>query len=102
MKRILFKHPGSKFVGWPDDFTAQFNGSKEPCDMLVGFCSCGASHYETEERIVAILNLHNAEVRDYPENPSREVMLEVLGPLAIQALDEDYAEESESMTLSYF
>lgn len=48
-------------VAWPDGWTGEnYNGSKEPCDMLVGPCSCGAWHYETEYWVRRALEVHNA------------------------------------------
>lgn len=34
----------NNFIPWPDGLPLAYNGSNEPCDMLVGPCSCGAWH----------------------------------------------------------
>lgn len=41
----------SGFVVWPEDWPQHHNGTHEPCDMLVGFCSCAAAHGEQEFRL---------------------------------------------------
>jgi len=52
-------------VPWPEDWTDRhYNGGREPCDMLVGLCSCGAWHLETEAWVQALLNKHYAEIVD--------------------------------------
>jgi hypothetical protein len=48
-------------LNWTDD---QYNGSQEPCDTLVGPCSCGAWHTENEDWVRAALLKHNAEIID--------------------------------------
>lgn len=40
----------NKFVLMPDYFPPQYNASREKCDMLVGFCICGAGHFIGEDR----------------------------------------------------
>jgi hypothetical protein len=42
-------------VAWPHGLYLVYNGSSEPCDVLLGHCSCGAVHTEAElhERINA-------------------------------------------------
>lgn len=35
-------------AGWPEDWPQHHNGINEPCDMVVGFCSCGAAHQRGE------------------------------------------------------
>jgi hypothetical protein len=35
-------------TSWPDNWPTFYNGISEPCDMLIGPCVCGASHYEGE------------------------------------------------------
>lgn len=37
-----------KWQVYPKDWPKHFNGSSEPCDMLVGPCSCGAWHQSGE------------------------------------------------------
>ena len=52
-------------VPWPQDWTDRhYNGGREPCDMLVGPCSCGAWHQESEDWVQAMLFKHNAEIID--------------------------------------
>ena len=38
----------SGFVPWPAGKPPRYNGSGEPCDMLIGPCSCGATHTDKE------------------------------------------------------
>ena len=58
LPRILATENGT--VAWPDDWTDRhYNASHDPCDMLVGPCSCGAWHYETEGWVVELLKKHN-------------------------------------------
>jgi hypothetical protein len=33
-----------QIIPWPEGLPPAYNGSTEPCDMLVGPCSCGAWH----------------------------------------------------------
>jgi hypothetical protein len=57
-------------VPWPEDWTDRHDplrgcpGGREPCDMLVGPCSCGAWHLETEAWVQGLLNKHHAEIVD--------------------------------------
>lgn len=52
-------------VAWPQGWTDyHHNASREPCDMLVGPCSCGAWHTEDEPWVQDTLNRHNAEIAD--------------------------------------
>ena len=52
-------------VPWPQGWTDRhYNGGREPCDMLVGPCSCGAWHMESEDWVRAMLLKHNAEIID--------------------------------------
>ena len=65
---ILYKQNG--MVPWPDGWDGQnHNGIKEPCDMLVGPCSCGAWHYETEYWVRRALEVHNAIILEAPPMP---------------------------------
>jgi hypothetical protein len=85
-KRILYKHPRSRFIAWPKDWTERhYNGTHDPCDMLIGFCSCGAAHYEEEEWVQAALRYYGAEISDQPR------------PVECEAPDPRYA-----TSLSYF
>jgi len=53
------------FVPWPRDWTDyHYNATNEPCDCLLGPCSCGAWHQENEDWVRAILLKHNAEIID--------------------------------------
>lgn len=59
LPRILLAENGS--VPWPEDWTERhFNASKEPCDALIGHCSCGAFHTEKEGWVQAALQHHDA------------------------------------------
>jgi hypothetical protein len=50
-------------VPWPEDWPDRhFNASREPCDMLIGPCSCGAWHTETEEWVQETLRRHGTEI----------------------------------------
>lgn len=49
-------------VCWPEDWTDRRYNSQEPCDVLVGPCSCGAWHDENEDWVVAKLRDHNAVI----------------------------------------
>ena len=52
-------------VPWPLNWTDRhYNASQEPCDMLIGPCSCGAWHQEHEDWVQAMLFKHNAEIID--------------------------------------
>lgn len=52
-------------VLWPKNWTDRhYNASHEPCDMLVGPCSCGAWHMESEDWVQAMLFKYNAEIID--------------------------------------
>ena len=58
----LYKQNG--MVAWPDGWDGQnYNGTNEPCDMLVGPCSCGAWHHEDEYWVRRALEVHNAIIR---------------------------------------
>jgi hypothetical protein len=60
-KRQLKRINGN--VPWPQDWTDRhYNACNEPCDMLIGPCSCGAWHQEHEDWVRAILFKHNAEI----------------------------------------
>jgi hypothetical protein len=39
-------------AGWPDGWPQYFNGLKDPCDMAIGPCACGAWHQEGEFEFV--------------------------------------------------
>ena len=65
---ILYKENG--MVPWPDGWDGEnHNGIKEPCDMLVGPCSCGAWHYEKEYWVERALHVHNAIILERPGMP---------------------------------
>jgi len=52
-------------VPWPANWMdCHYNGGREPCDTLVGPCSCGAWHTESEDWVQAMLIKHNAEIVD--------------------------------------
>jgi hypothetical protein len=53
-------------VPWPADWTDRhYDALHEPCDTLIGPCSCGAWH-EDEDWVRAMLLRHNAEIIDEP------------------------------------
>lgn len=72
MKLILYRHPKSKMVGWPDVLDRNYNGSRTPCDMLEGPCCCGAWHQPGEFT-------GDFEIRDLPADASRQLRVEVCG-----------------------
>lgn len=43
---------GPGVAGWPDGWPEFHNGCRDACDMLVGPCLCGASHYRGEFELV--------------------------------------------------
>jgi hypothetical protein len=51
-------------VPWPANWTDRHYNGREPCDLLVGPCSCGAWHQEHEDWVQAMLFKHNAEIID--------------------------------------
>lgn len=67
---ILYKHPRSGMVPWPDGWDGEnHNGTHEPCDMLIGPCSCGAWHHEREYWVERALHVHNAIILERPGMP---------------------------------
>jgi hypothetical protein len=36
------------FQEWPKDWPPRHNASNEACDMLIGPCACGATHFAGE------------------------------------------------------
>ena len=64
----LYKENG--MVPWPDGWDGEnHNGTHEPCDMLVGPCSCGAWHHEKEYWVRRALEVHNAIILERPGMP---------------------------------
>jgi len=51
-------------VPWPPNWTDRHYNGGEQCDTLVGPCSCGAWHTESEDWVQAMLFKHNAEIID--------------------------------------
>ena len=51
-------------VPWPSDWSDHHYNGGQPCDTLVGPCSCGAWHTEGEDWVQAMLFKHNAEIID--------------------------------------
>jgi hypothetical protein len=52
-------------ISWPAHWADRhYNASNEPCDTLVGPCSCGAWHLESEDWVQAMLVKHNARIID--------------------------------------
>jgi hypothetical protein len=62
LQRVLKRVNG--MVPWPTEWTTNlhYNASHDPCDMIVGPCSCGAWHNETEEWVRECLKRHNATI----------------------------------------
>jgi hypothetical protein len=60
-KEVIEKSP-SGMVPWPDDWEDRHYNAKEPCDMLIGPCSCGAWHREDEEWVKQKLQEHEAVI----------------------------------------
>jgi len=59
LPRILLVENGA--VPWPEDwFDRHFNASREPCNMLIGHCVCGACHTEKEGWVQSTLQHHDA------------------------------------------
>ena len=75
--KILYRHPKSKMVGWPEWLPKYYNGSNEPCDMLEGPCACGAWHQPGEFAGV------DCEIRDFPADAPRELRVEVCGEASV-------------------
>jgi DNA polymerase III epsilon subunit-like protein len=51
-------------VVWPEGWTDRHYNGNEPCDVLVGTCSCGAWHNEHEEWVSITLFNHNATIME--------------------------------------
>ena len=51
-------------VPWPANWTDRHYNGGQPCDTLIGPCSCGAWHMESEDWVQAMLFKHNAEIID--------------------------------------
>lgn len=51
-------------VPWPANWTDRHYNAGQPCDTLVGPCSCGAWHLASEDWVQALLFKHNAEIID--------------------------------------
>jgi hypothetical protein len=61
-KRVLPRDDNG-LVAWPDDWTLRcYNACSEPCDMLIGPCSCGAWHIEDEHWVQEVLRIHHATI----------------------------------------
>jgi hypothetical protein len=61
---VVLKTASSNMVPWPAEWTDyHYNASHEPCDMLVGPCSCGAWHHATEEWVRETLARHNTVIQ---------------------------------------
>jgi hypothetical protein len=54
-------------VSWPAAWIDyHYNACNEPCDFLVGPCSCGAWHTETEPWVQEALRKHNSTIEREP------------------------------------
>jgi hypothetical protein len=61
---VVLKTASSGMVPWPAEWTDyHYNASHEPCDMLVGPCSCGAWHHATEDWVRETLARHNTVIQ---------------------------------------
>lgn len=58
LPRILT--PVNGCVVWPEDWADQHYNGNEPCDVLIGPCSCGAWHTEKEGWVQSALQHHDA------------------------------------------
>jgi hypothetical protein len=63
-KPLMVLHRNNDCVPWPTDWTDRHYNGGQRCDTLVGPCSCGAWHMETEDWVRAILLKHNAKIID--------------------------------------
>ncbi len=59
-QETLFKLP-SGFIPYPETWEKHYN-SNEPCDMLIGPCTCGAFHRDDEEWVQTKLIEHQAVI----------------------------------------
>lgn len=54
------------FLGWPKEWTTRYyNGSNEPCDLLIGPCACGAWHGPDDW--ADVLRYYNAKLQHRPK-----------------------------------
>jgi len=82
---VLTLDPRSGLLGWPSGWDERnYNGSNEPCDMIVGPCACGAWHGPDDW--TDLLDRHNAEIRAAGESADAATL----------------REHSSRTTLSYF
>jgi len=52
----------NSMIRWPEEWTDyNYNGIKEPCDMLRGICSCGAWHSLDEDWVAKKLKEHGVK-----------------------------------------
>jgi hypothetical protein len=63
MLKMLKKDPKNGLLPWPDSWTDyHYNACAESCDMLIGPCSCGAWHSESEEWVKQKLQEHGVYI----------------------------------------
>jgi len=89
---LLYLHPESKCLAWPDGLAKNYNDQNEACDMLVGPCCCGATHYVGEFALEgfeirpfpskAILG----NFREYPKLPTPPLILNFLEEIPVAIL----------------
>ena len=60
--KTLYLNPKNGLLAYPDDWVPMYNGSTEPCDMLVGPCSCGAWHQPDDTHVEDALKENNAKI----------------------------------------
>jgi hypothetical protein len=58
----VLKRDENGWVPWPEDWTDYRKVDDEPCNMLVGPCSCGAWHCESEDWVQEKLRQHNVAI----------------------------------------
>jgi hypothetical protein len=64
--------PTNGIVPYPSHWPKHFNGfSREACDMLIGPCCCGATHFKEEDWVREAMEKHNAQYVHECEQPAR-------------------------------
>ena len=60
---VVLKKAENGTLGWPTEWMDYNYNCNECCDMLIGPCSCGAWHSETDEWVRETLARHNAVIQ---------------------------------------
>jgi len=63
VETVLKKYP-SGFLPWPEEWADYHFNGKDPCDMLIGPCSCGAWHQESDQWVQEKLIEHQAVIME--------------------------------------